>query len=121
MSSMKFRTTFMSHGRGRRMYSSSTLSEGIVSCDASYRKLFKRICVGSMGRNGRNTDAAAMLNMLPKLELVPMKRYLRTLAESSPACGTRVVGAVLGQARCSLLGGEANKNRRNTMSVWGRS
>ena len=34
-----------------------------------------------MGRNGRNSDAAAMLNMLPKLELVPITMYFMMLAK----------------------------------------
>ena len=37
---------------------------------------------GSIGRNGRNKDAPAMLNMLPKFELVPMSRYFMTLADA---------------------------------------
>ena len=38
-----------------------------------------RICVGSIGKNGKNNDAPAMLNILPKFELVPIKRYFMTL------------------------------------------
>ena len=34
-----------------------------------------------MGRNGRNNDAAAMLNMLPKLELVLIMMYFMMLAK----------------------------------------
>ncbi len=42
--------------------------------------LLSRICVGSIGRKGRNSDAPAMLNMLPKLELVPIMMYFMMLA-----------------------------------------
>ena len=54
----------------------------MVICAASYRKLFSRICVGSIGKNGRNSDAPAMLNMFPKFELVPISRYFITFAEA---------------------------------------
>ncbi len=37
--------------------------------------LLSKICVGSIGRNGRNKEPPAMLNMLPKLELVPIMMY----------------------------------------------
>jgi len=43
--------------------------------------LFKRICVGSIGRNGNAIDAAAIDSMLPKFELAPMRTYLRMLAK----------------------------------------
>ena len=39
----------------------------------------RRICPGSMGRKGRKSDAPAMLNMLPKLELVPIMMYFMML------------------------------------------
>ena len=66
---------------------------GIVICARSYRKLFSRICVGSIGRNGRNNDAAAMLNMFPKFELVPINRYFIMLPDARrpsriPRCST---------------------------------
>ena len=38
-----------------------------------------RICVGSIGRKGMTSDAAAMLNMFPKLELVLMSKYFMML------------------------------------------
>ena len=44
-----------------------------------------------MGRNGRSSAAPAMLSMLPKLELVPMRMYLSVLAKvrrpSRTPCG----------------------------------
>src|SRR4029450_604350 len=42
-------------------------------------KCVSRIWVGSMGKNGRKRNAPAMLNMLPKFELVPINRYFITL------------------------------------------
>ena len=53
-----------------------------------------RICIGSIGRNGRKNEAAAMLNMLPKLELVPINRYFITLPKAlrpsmMPVCSDR--------------------------------
>ena len=65
------------------------------------RSLLTRICGASSGRNGRNSDAPAIENMLPKLALVAMKTYLRVFANvvrppstpdastSSPAPGAR--------------------------------
>jgi hypothetical protein len=44
--------------------------------------LLRRICFGSIGRNGRKSAAPAMLNMFPKFELVPMSRYLKTFAKA---------------------------------------
>jgi hypothetical protein len=41
-----------------------------------------RICVGNIGRNGRNRNAPAMLNMLPKFELVLISRYFMTLSKA---------------------------------------
>ena len=38
--------------------------------------------MGSIGRYGRNSTPPAMLKTLPKLELVPIRRYLRTLAKA---------------------------------------
>lgn len=47
----------------------------------SVRKLINRICLGSMGRKDRNSDAPAMLNIFPKLALVAVKTYLSVLAK----------------------------------------
>ena len=46
----------------------------------SDRKLLSRICEASRGRNGRNSEAPAMLNMLPKLALMVVRMYLSVLA-----------------------------------------
>ena len=50
---------------GRCRSAESTLSVGMLACEMSYKKLFSRICVGSMGRKGRKSDSAAMLNIFP--------------------------------------------------------
>jgi uncharacterized protein (TIGR03000 family) len=50
--------------------SSSTRSVAIVISGMSVRMFMNRICLGSRGRNGRKSDAPAMLNMFPKLALV---------------------------------------------------
>ena len=53
-----------------------------------------RICIGSIGRNGRNSAAPAMLNMLPKFELVAHQDVLHDVAERcagpsmTPSCST---------------------------------
>ena len=41
----------------------------------------RRICDGSIGRNDRNTEAPAALNMLPKFEDVAMRTYFMVLAK----------------------------------------
>ena len=46
----------------------------------SERKFSSRICGASMGRNDRNIEAPAMLNMLPKLPLMAVRMYLSVLA-----------------------------------------
>ena len=51
----------------------------MVSCERLYRKLLSRICTGNIGKNGKNADATAILNMLPKLELEPISTYLLML------------------------------------------
>ena len=43
-----------------------------------------RICDGSIGRNDRNSDAPAALNMLPKLLDVPISTYLIVFAKIAP-------------------------------------
>ena len=42
--------------------------------------MISRICFGSIGKNGRNSEAPAMLNVFPKFALVAMNKYLRVLA-----------------------------------------
>ena len=57
-------------------YSSSTASEGMATCETSYRKLFNNTCIGSIGRNGRKRLAPVMLIIFPKFELAPIFIYL---------------------------------------------
>ena len=52
----------------------------MVISGKSVSRLVSRICFGNNGRNGRNSDAPAMLNMLPKLALVAMKTYFSVFA-----------------------------------------
>jgi len=79
MTSMKFRMNDVSQCRGRSRELLSTVSIGIGSSDTSYSRLLSNICTGSIGRKGRNSVAPAMLNMLPKLELVPIMMYFMIL------------------------------------------
>src|ERR1035441_422755 len=78
---MNWRMKPICHRLGRCRRAGSTLSPGMLIWEMSYRKLFNRIWVGNRGRKGRNSDAAAMLNMLPKFELVPMMMYFMMLAK----------------------------------------
>ena len=71
----------MSQRRGRSTISRSTLSPAMAIAGKSVRKLVSRICMGSMGRKGKKSEAPAMLNMLPKLALVVMRTYLSVLAK----------------------------------------
>ena len=71
----------MSQRRGCSTISASTLSVAMVISGKSVSRLVSRICLGSSGRNGRNSDAPAMLNMLPKLALVAMNTYFSVLAK----------------------------------------
>jgi hypothetical protein len=57
------------------------LSDGMSVWDASQIRLLSRIWLGSIGRKGRNTAAPAMLSMLPKFELIPIRMYLSVLAD----------------------------------------
>ncbi len=56
----------------------------IIGGDSHFRKYVKRFvnstCLGSRGRNGRNIETPAMLNMLPKLALVAIKTYFMVFA-----------------------------------------
>jgi hypothetical protein len=56
----------------------------VVDRDAGLRFVIKTVVkqdLGNIGRNGRRNDASAMLNMLPKFELVPITMYLMMLAK----------------------------------------
>jgi hypothetical protein len=66
---------------GRARSAVSIVSNGMPISERSYRRLLRRICVASRGRNGRKSEAAAIDSMLPKFELDPMRTYLRTFAK----------------------------------------
>src|ERR1035438_3553373 len=72
----------MFQGRGRATCSSSTASMGIGTCEKSYRRLLVNTWIGAIGMKGRKALAPSTLNMLPKLELAPMRMYLRMLAKT---------------------------------------
>src|SRR5215813_10081937 len=76
---MNCRTNLMSQAAGRASASGSTLSAGIASWPVSYRRLFSRIWEGSNGRNARNKEAPAALNMFPKFEEVAISTYFIVL------------------------------------------
>src|SRR4051794_13763981 len=48
--------------------------------EQSYSRLLSSTWIGRIGRKGRNRAAPAMLNMLPKLELEPIRTYLVTFS-----------------------------------------
>ena len=90
---MKLRMNCKSKILGFAVSSASTSSRGIGISEMSYKILFNNICVGNMGRNGKKSEAPAMLNMLPKLELVPIMMYFKILPKVrrpsiTPACTT---------------------------------
>jgi len=58
----------------------STRSVAMVISGKSVNRLVSKICFGNRGRNGRNKEAPAILNILPKLALVAMKIYFMVLA-----------------------------------------
>src|SRR5674536_151478 len=78
---MNLRMKAMSQCAGARSCSGSTRSVGMVSWLASYSRLLSRIWLGSIGRKLSTAEAAAALNMLPKLLLVPISTYLIVLAK----------------------------------------
>ena len=53
----------------------------MVISGRSVSRLVSSTCLGRSGKKGRNSDAAAMLNMLPKLALVAMNTYFSVLAK----------------------------------------
>ena len=74
------------------------LAVHIVGRDRHLREIVEQLLVrtwiGSIGRNGKKALAPSTLNMLPKLELAPMRMYLRMLANtlrpsSTPSSSTR--------------------------------
>jgi hypothetical protein len=70
----------MSQREGLASCPASTSSVGMASWLESSRRLFSRIWDGSIGRNDKNSDAPAALNMLPKLLDVPISTYLMVFA-----------------------------------------
>ena len=80
-SSMKRPMNRMSQRRGRSTSSGSTLSSARPMAGMSERKLLSRIWPAGSGRNGRNSEATAMLTMLPRLALVVVRMYLSVLAK----------------------------------------
>jgi hypothetical protein len=71
---------FISRRLGLSTISKSTLFVDIVISGASVIKFISKICFGNNGRNGRNSDAPAMLNIFPKFALVAIKTYFNVLA-----------------------------------------
>src|SRR4030042_50230 len=51
----------------------------MVDWDTSYRRLLSSICTGSIGKKGKNSEAPATLNMLPKFELTHNITYFMVL------------------------------------------
>src|SRR5476649_1249327 len=89
---MNLRMATMSQRRGWSTISASTSSVAMVISGKSVIRLVSRIWAGNNGRYGRKSDAAAMLNMLPKLALVAMKTYLSVLANVIRRSEERRVG-----------------------------
>ena len=63
---------------------------GIVIWLPSYKRLFSRICVGSIGRKERNAEAAPALNMFPKFGDVAISTYFLRVQSLD-----RLLGSVL--------------------------
>jgi hypothetical protein len=97
---MKLRMNPVSQQRGRSTISASTVSLAMVISGKAVIRFVSRICFGRRGRNGRNSDTPAMLNMLPKfsiddrrltitlpaaMRLAPWARLMLMIAGSS--CG----------------------------------
>src|SRR6478672_5844785 len=88
--SMNLRMKAMFQCDGACSWSASTRSAGIASCELSYSRLLSRIWLGSIGRKVSTADAAAALNMLPKLLDVPISTYLMVLAKMRRPSATPV-------------------------------
>src|SRR6266508_3701471 len=76
-----------------------------------------------MGRNGRKSDSPAMLNMLPKFELVPMTRYFMTLPKARrpsrmPACRTPSPGSRRMISAASLATSTPDATEMPTSAAW---
>ncbi len=66
---------------GDRVTPASTVSVAIAIDGTSDRKLLSRICLASSGRKGRNSEASAMLIILPKLAEVVIETYFSVLTK----------------------------------------
>lgn len=105
--SMKLRINLISQCCGRCIASASTRSVAMVISGKSVNKLVSRICLGSNGRKGNNSEAPAILNMLPKLALVAIKTYFCVLANvlrpsRTPAVSTARSGSSNTMSAASL-------------------
>ena len=77
---MKLRIILTFHFCGDSIYTGSTLSVGIVTCAEIVQEVVQEdFALAASARDGRNSVAAAMLNIFPKFELVPIRMYFRTL------------------------------------------
>lgn len=95
---MKSRMKRMSQRRGRDTSSGSTASVAIVISGISVSTFVRSIWVGNSGRYGKNSEAPAIENMLPKFALVAMNAYLSVFAKVSrplrtPCASTSSPGA----------------------------
>ena len=52
----------------------------MVVAGMSDKKLLSNTCDANSGKKGKKMDAAAMLNMLPKLALMVARMYFKVLA-----------------------------------------
>ena len=66
---------------GRSINSGSTASSAMPIAGTSDNRLFRRIWPASSGRNGRNSEAAAMLIMLPRFALIVVSTYFSVFAK----------------------------------------
>ena len=70
---MNCRMKEICHRLGQCSRAVSTLWLGMLTCDAQViEEVVQQDLRGQHGQEGKNSDAAAMLNMFPKLELVPV-------------------------------------------------
>ena len=77
---MNLLINLISHLLGFSTISASTLSVEIVISGISVNKFISKICFGKSGRNDKNNDTPAILNIFPKFALVAMKNLLSVFA-----------------------------------------
>ena len=63
----------------------STLSVGIGNCEASYRKLLSRICVGSIGKNGKKNDGGGHAEHIAEIGAGTHQQIFHHIAERAAA------------------------------------